>query len=86
MSDRDLPTDVRDTLRQLLSEAAAAARERDPDTAVDLLDTVERVAENKLPEGDLRARLLFGAERARRLAADEPLVAAEYCRAMRDLL
>jgi hypothetical protein len=86
MTDRDLPTDVRDTLRQLLAEAAAAARERDPGTAVDLLDTAERVAENKLPAGDLRARLLFGVERTRLLAADEPLVAAEYCRAMRDLL
>ena len=86
MSDPDPPTDVRDALRQLLGEAAAAARERDPGTADDLLDTAARVAENKLPEGDLRARLLFGTERARELAADEPLVAAEYCRAARDLL
>ena len=82
----DPPPDVRDALRQLLAEAAAAARERDAGTADDILDTVARVAENKLPESDLRGRLLFGVERARGLAADEPLVAAEYCRAMRDLL
>jgi hypothetical protein len=41
------------------------------------------VTTNKGPAGDLKARLRHGCRRVERLAADEPLVAAAYCDAMR---
>jgi hypothetical protein len=81
-----LPVDVRDTLAQLLGEAADAARERDGDRVVAVLDTVATVAEHKVPDPELSARLRHGCTAVERTVADEPLVAAEYCRAMRDLV
>jgi hypothetical protein len=82
----DLPTDVEDTLTQLLAEGAASARRHDPDEVSAVIDTVSTVATNKLPAGDLRDRLLHGCATVDRLAADEPLVAAEYLDAMERLV
>jgi hypothetical protein len=85
-ADRDLPADVEATLTQLLGSAADHARERDVESVRSLVDTVERVARNKVPEGPLRDRLLYGCATADRLAPDEPLVAAEYFEAMARLV
>lgn len=79
----DLPSDVEATLSQLLSEAATAARSRDRETLDAVMESVETVTTNKVPAGDLKARLRHGCRRVERLAADEPLVAAAYCDAMR---
>jgi hypothetical protein len=79
----DLPADVRDTLVQLFAEAGEAAREGRAETALAALSTV---VENKVPEGDLKRQLVHGCERARTTAEAEPLVAAEYCVAMRERL
>jgi hypothetical protein len=82
----DLPADVRETLGQLFDEAGAAARDRRPETTVAALDSAATVVENKLPEGDLKRVLAHGCERASATVEGEPLVAAEYCAAMRDRL
>lgn len=79
----DLPPDVEDALAQLLDEAAGAARARDRETLDAALSSVETLTANKVPEGDLRARLRHGCRRVDRLGDDEPLVAAAYCEAMR---
>jgi len=82
----DLPADVRATLAQLFDEAAAAARERRTETATAALETAATVVENKVPEGDTKRRLAHGCARATETAAAEPLVAAEYCETMRELV
>jgi hypothetical protein len=79
----DLPPDVRSTLTQLLSEAAAAARARDEETLVSLMESVAAVTAEDVPEGELKGQLRHGRRRVDRLASDEPLVAAAYCEAMR---
>lgn len=77
----DLPADVEATLTQALAEAND--RTDDPETVRKLLDTVRRVATNKLPEGTLREQLLFGCDRARSALDDDDRVAAsEYIAAM----
>ncbi len=81
-----LPADVEAALTQLLAEAAAAARHRDVDDVVAIVDTVETVTRNKVPAGFVRERLLYGCRRVDRLVADEPLVAAEYLQAMERLV
>ena len=78
----DLPADVEVTLTQLLSEAATAARARDTEDVSAVVDTVETVARNKVPPGDLREQLEHGCAAVQRVVADEPLVAAEYLDAM----
>lgn len=59
MSD-DVPSDVYSVLAQLLTEGRTASVDGDLDTVGDVVDTVRRVSTNKLPESDLRARLLHG--------------------------
>jgi hypothetical protein len=78
----DLPVDVRDTLAQLFREAGSAARSRDAAEVDTILETAATVTTNKVPDPDLRTRLLHGCHRAREVVDGEPLVAAEYCRLM----
>jgi hypothetical protein len=80
----DLPADVRATLAQLFAEAGEAARDGRTDVAVSALETAATVVENKVPEGELKRRLDHGCARAVATAESEPLVAAEYCAAMRE--
>lgn len=82
----DLPADVDAALTQLLSKAAADARRHEVDAVIAIVDTVETVTENKIPDGQVRERLLHGCRQVRRLAADEPLVAAEYLHSMERLV
>jgi hypothetical protein len=82
----DLPADVRATLTQLFDEAAAATRERRSETATAALETAATVVENKVPESDTKRRLAHGCGRAVETVEAEPLVAAEYCETMRDLV
>jgi len=82
----DVPSDVQSVLEQLLSEGEAAIRAGDTDTAREVIETVERVSRNKLPEGELRAQLLHGCRAVTDALAPaegvESEVAAEYVRAM----
>lgn len=93
----DLPSDVHSVLTQLLGEARAAAAERDVATVADAVASVESVATNKVPESEVRERLLHGcAEVERLLAGLEPPLApdergrititVEYLRSMETLL
>jgi len=78
----DLPADVEAVLDQLFTEARAAFRDGDVETGVSAVETASRVARNKLPEGELRERLLYGCERVEAVATEEKEVAAEYAAAM----
>lgn len=80
----DLPPDVRETLGQLFAAADEAVRERRTADGLSAVESARTVATNKVPDEELRARLRHGCDRVAELAAAEPLVAAEYCRAMRD--
>ena len=84
--DVDLPADVETTLVQLLSEATEAAKARNLDEVSAIVDTVETVSRNKVPDDTLREQLVHGCTAVERLAADEPLVAAGYLEAMERLV
>jgi hypothetical protein len=78
-----LPADVRSVLAQLFTEARDAVADGDRETARSAVDTATTVTENKVPEGPLRDRLLFGCERVTALLdADQPRAAREYLAAM----
>ena len=82
----DPPADARDTLTELLGEARERARRGETDEVEERLEAVETVAETELPDGPLKRRLLHGRSEAAVAAGDEPLVAAEYLRAMGELV
>jgi len=88
--DLDLPADVEATLTQLLAEGADAVEAGDRETARSVVGTVETVTRNKVPESDLRERLVFGCGTvAALLDGDSPAdadltTAAGYLRAMRE--
>jgi hypothetical protein len=86
----DLPEDVRSVLAQLFAEGQTAVERDDPATARETVTSAEEVARNKLPEGELRGRLLHGCARALDLLDPEGGVeddaAAEYLAAMERLL
>lgn len=91
MTDEEFAGDVMDVLSQLF-ESGAQALDRSAsstpqtagsaDTARRILTSAETVATNKLPEGEFRDRLLHGCDRALSTLDDDPVVAAEHCRAM----
>lgn len=78
-SETDFSGDVMDVLGQLFE---AAATTDDADTARQALTSAETVATNKLPDGEFRARLLHGCERALATLDGDAPAAAEHCRAM----
>ncbi|MFB6175765.1 MAG: hypothetical protein ABEI99_01225 [Halobaculum sp.] len=82
----DVPPDVASVLGQLLDAAESSAESLDTDEFEATVETAQTVARNKLPESDLRARLLHGTERVLATGDHEPGVAAEYVRGMRRLL
>lgn len=77
-----LSPDVHSALSQLLSAAKADARDGDIETATALVDSVESVAANKVPDSTLRGQLLHGCSEVEAILADEPDVAVEYLRSM----
>ncbi|KZX47243.1 hypothetical protein [Haloarcula sp. K1] len=80
---RDLPSDVHAVLTQLADEGETAIIAAEFDTARQTVATAETVSRNKLPECDLRSRLLHGCEQVyTALDNDHPDAAAEYLRAM----
>jgi hypothetical protein len=75
--------DVMDVLGQLFENGATALDGGNGDTAERILTSAETVATNKLPDGEFRATLLDGCERAL-VALDDGAFdrAADHCRAM----
>lgn len=80
----DLPANTRSTLAQIFAEAREHARKREVNAVEDLLADARTRIMGEIPPGPRRERLLFGCDRAEQLAGDEPLVAAEYLRALRE--
>lgn len=78
-----LPADVRDVLAQLLTEAAASLAEGDDDVARRVLDTIETVVRNKVPDPDERERLLVGCRAVRASLEADDGTATGYLRSMR---
>ncbi|GGJ14749.1 hypothetical protein GCM10008995_25780 [Halobellus salinus] len=78
-----LPADVRDVLAQLLTAAddSVAASEHDDTQAI--LDTVETVVRNKVPDPDERERLLAGCGTVRDALGSDSGIAQGYLRSMR---
>jgi len=74
--------DVMDVLGQLFEAGTTALDDGDPDTARQCLTSARTVATNKLPEGEFRAHVLHGCDRALAAADTAPHAAAEHCRAM----
>lgn len=82
----DLPASVRESLATALHEARDAVRSGDVETAHDRLNTVSRILRAKVPPGLTHDRLVHGVAAVERTAADEPLVASEYLRAMKSIV
>lgn len=80
----DLPANTRSTLAQTFAEAREHARKRETNAVEELLANARTTIRAEVPPGPRRERLLFGCDRAEQLAGDEPLVAAEYLRALRE--
>ncbi|MBB6644903.1 hypothetical protein [Halobellus ruber] len=78
-----LPADVRDVLAQLLMEAVGSVAAGAYDTVRDLLDTVETVVRNKVPDPEERERLLAGAATVRESLGADDDTATGYLRSMR---
>jgi hypothetical protein len=78
-----LPADIRDVLVQLLSEAAGSVAAGEYDVARTLLDTVETVVRNKVPDSEERERLLAGSETVRDSLGSDDDTAVGYLRSMR---
>jgi hypothetical protein len=68
----DLPSDVVEVITQLCTETKKALAEGDADTARATVDTMERVATNKLPEGDQRQTVRHACERTAALLTGDP--------------
>jgi hypothetical protein len=77
-----LPPDVREVLAQLLSEADEFVAAGEYDTVRELLDTVETVVRNKVPDPEERERLLAGAATVRDSLGSDDGTATGYLRSM----
>lgn len=81
----ELPPEAANSLHGLLDEAETLARDGERDAVLALLDDVRQVVGN-LPSGETSERLRHGCVAVERTAGDEPLVAGEYIRSMRDVV
>jgi hypothetical protein len=77
-----LPADVRAVLTQLLGAAAESLAEEEYSTVRDVLDTVETVVRNKIPDPEERERLLAGCSTVRDSLDADDETASGYLRAM----
>lgn len=82
----EVPPDVAEELARLLATARDRTRRGETESVRHSLDTIESLVTSSLSDGDLRDRLLHGCEQVDYLTGDDPLAAAEYCRAMHDLV
>ena len=81
----DLPESVRDTLRSTFDDARDAMRSGDTETTRHCMAIASRVVKYEVPPGEVAERLEHGIEAVERTAADEPVVAAEYLRLLREM-
>jgi hypothetical protein len=78
-----LPADVRDVLAQLLAAADDSVTRGEYDDTRAILDTVETVVRNKVPDSDERERLLAGCGTVRDALGSDDGLAQGYLRSMR---
>lgn len=79
-----LPADVRETLRDLLATAREQLREGETDAAKETVRRIAGVASEDVPGEELSAQLRHGCEAVEYHAAEDPTVAVEYLRSMRE--
>ncbi|MFB6234962.1 MAG: hypothetical protein ABEH81_06920 [Halopenitus sp.] len=79
-----IPGDVREQLLDELDRAREQIRDGDADAASATVRRIAGVASEEIAADDLAERLLHGCEEVEYHAADDPQVAVEYLRAMRD--
>jgi hypothetical protein len=79
-----LPPDVHETLTQLFASAGDAVADGDFETARQSVETAAVVTENKVPPGETKERLQHGVRELEPLLSDEPVVASEYLRLLRE--
>lgn len=82
----DSPPDVEVVLSQLLGRSREYARDGDTDSLLTVLETIDNVAQTKVPDESLAERLRHGCTEIERLAESDPETANEYLRAMERLL
>lgn len=82
MTDASLPADVRAVLDQLLGAADESLSAAEYDTVYDIIDTVETVVRNKVPDPDERERLLVGCTTVRSTLEFDDETAVGYLRSM----
>ena len=80
----EVPADVRERLLDRLDDAQKQVRAGDAETAKETVRLIAGVASEEVPAQELSAQLLHGCEEVEYHAADDPGVAVEYLRAMRD--
>jgi hypothetical protein len=68
----DLPSDVVAVITQLSTATLTALAEGDADTARATVDTMARVATNKLPAGDQRRTVRHACDRIAALLTEDP--------------
>ena len=78
-----LPADVRDVLAQLLKEADECLSAAEYGVVYDILDTVETVIRNKVPDTEERERLLGGCSTVRSTLEVDNETASGYLLSMR---
>lgn len=78
-----LPADVRAVLGQLLEAASDSVATAAYEAVRDVLDTVETVVRNKVPDRDERERLLAGCATVRDTLGSDDDTAAGYLWSMR---
>lgn len=79
-----LPADVRERLLDRLDGAQEQVRAGDAEAAKETVRRIAGVASEEVPADELSAQLLHGCEEVEYHAAEDPGVAVEYLRAMRD--
>ncbi|AFK20518.1 hypothetical protein E6P09_12540 [Haloferax mediterranei ATCC 33500] len=82
----DLPVRVRDALTAAFGDAREAIRSGDTETARECTEKASRILQHKVPPSPLKEQLKHGLAAVERTVADEPLVASEYLRLMKQLL
>lgn len=82
MTPPPLPPDVQDVLGQLLEAADESLAAAEYDTVYDVLDTVETVVRNKVPDPEERDRLLSGCATVRDTLEVDDETASGYLRSM----
>lgn len=79
-----IPGDVREQLLEEFDRARAQIREGDADAASATVRRIAGLASEEVPDDDLAEQLLHGCDEVEYHAAEDPGVAVEYLRAMRD--